>query len=120
MERLFLLQATTPGQCGYVASENLKAMRLMRRVIENRLQSPGEYGARDTRTETDSIELGNQFAGFGGDPTLDGDMTDNLALFLRLANTGNDRRQPTYAPYVQDAITATTAPPASASASRPP
>ncbi len=30
MERLFLLEATTPGPRSYVASENLKAMRLMR------------------------------------------------------------------------------------------
>ncbi len=66
MERLFLLKVATPGRRSYVVGENLKAMRLMRQVIENRLKSPAEYGARDARTETDIIEMGNQFAGFGG------------------------------------------------------
>ena len=108
MERLFLLEATTPGQRSYVASENLRAMRLMRQVIENRLKSPTEYGARGARSDTDIIEMGNLFAGFGGYPALGGDMTYNLALFLRIANSANDRRQATYAQYVQDAITAAT------------
>ncbi len=50
--------------------------------------------------------MGNQLAGFGGYPKLDGDMTYNLALFLRIANSANDRRWATCAHYVQDAITA--------------
>lgn len=108
MERLFLLEATTPGQHTYVPSENLKAMRLMRQVIENRLKSPKEYGARGAQSQTDIIEMGNQFAGFRGYPTLAGDMTYNLTLFLRIANSGNDRRQAAYAQYVRDAVTAAT------------
>lgn len=108
MERLFLLEATTPGQRSYVASENLKAMRLMRQVIENRLKSPAEYGARGAQSQTAIIEMGNQFAGFGGYPVLDGDMTYSLTLFLRIANSANDRRQATYAQYVRDAVTAAT------------
>lgn len=108
MERLFLLEATTPGQRSFVASQNLKAMRLMRQVIENRLKSPGEYGARGAQSQTDIIEMGNQFAGFGGYPALDGDMSYNIALFLRIANAFNDSRQATYAQYVRDAVTAAT------------
>ena len=45
MERFFLLEATTPGQRSDVAGDNLKAMRLMRQVIENRLQFPGAGSA---------------------------------------------------------------------------
>jgi hypothetical protein len=72
MTRLFLLEALSPGMPGYVASQNLPATRLMRQTIENRLRSPAEYGARGAVTETDIIELGNQFAGFGAYPTLSG------------------------------------------------
>ncbi len=108
MERLFLLEAITPGMPGYVAVENIRAMRLMRQTIENRLKSPAEYGARGAITETDIVDLGGQFAGFGGYPTLDADMAYNLALILRLANDPRDRRRTAYARYVQDAVTAAT------------
>ena len=110
MERLFLLEATTPGMPGYIAMDNLRAMRLMRQTIENRLKSPAEYGARGATTETDIIDLGSQFAGFGGYPQLDADMAFNLTLFLRIANDLQDRRRPAYAQFVRDAITAATEP----------
>lgn len=106
MERLFLLEATTPGMPGYSAADNLSAMRLMRQTIENRLKSPAEYGARGAVNETDIVDLGGQFAGFGSYPTLDADMTYNLSLFLRIANNAKDRRRTAYAQFVQDAITA--------------
>jgi hypothetical protein len=106
MERLFLLEATTPGMPGYIAAENLRAMRLMRQTIGNRLKSPAEYGARGATSETDIVDLGGQFAGFGGYPALDADMTYNLKLFLRIANDPRDRRRPAHVQYVQDAITA--------------
>jgi len=57
MERLFLLEATTPGMHGYVALDNLRAMRLMRRTIENRLKSPAEYGARGATALCFCIQL---------------------------------------------------------------
>ena len=110
MERLFLLEATTPGMPGYVAVENLRAMRLMRQTIENRLRSPAEYGARGATNETDIVDLGGQFAGFGGYPQLDADMAYNLTLFLRIANDTRDRRRLAYAQYVQDAVKAATEP----------
>lgn len=41
MARLFIVEAVSPGdRHRYKAEENLPAMRLMRRVIENRLKSP--------------------------------------------------------------------------------
>lgn len=60
MKRLFLLEAVSPGYgdtCD--ETENLPAMRLMRRTIENRLKAPGTYGAPGATSETDVIELGN-------------------------------------------------------------
>ena len=110
MERLFLLEATTPGMPGYIASENLRAMRLMRQTIENRLSSPAEYGAKGAASEIDIVELGGQFAGFSDYPTLDADMTYNLALFIKLANDTRDRRRSLYEQFVRDAVTAATEP----------
>ncbi len=109
MERLFLLEAYTPGVRGsFVASDNLAAMRLMRQTIENRLRSPGEYGAASATSETDIIELGNQFAGFGDYPTLDASMTATLAATLAIANNPRHPLQAAYAQFVDDAITAAT------------
>lgn len=109
MERLFLLEAYNPGNIGnYIASDNLPAMRLMRQTIENRLKSPGEYGAKGATSETDIVELGNQFAGFGSYPNLDAAMSENLAGILAIANNLRHPQQADYAQFVADAITAAT------------
>ena len=109
MERVMLLETYTPAKTGsYVRDESLKAMRLMRQVIENRLKAPARYGARDAEDETDIIKLGNQFANFGDYPDLPAALKNNLQDTLRLANAPNDPRQGVYAQFVQDAITAAT------------
>ena len=96
MERLFLLEAYSPGNVGnYVAADNLTAMRLMRQTIENRLISPAEYGARGATTETGIVELGNQFAGFGSYPTLDAGMSANLTAILQSPTTRVTHSKPT-------------------------
>ncbi len=106
MARLFLLEAVSPGMPGYTATENLPAMRLMRQTIENRLKSPAEYGAAGAQTETDIVELGNQFAGFGAYPTLDAGMLHNLAQIMRWANDPHWPTRTLYAQFVGDALTA--------------
>ncbi len=109
MERLFILEAYNPGNIGnYVASENLAAMRLMRQTIENRLKAPAEYGAKGATLETDIVELGNQFAGFGDYPTLDATMSANLTDILAIANNPRHPQQADYAQFIRDAITAAT------------
>ena len=109
MERLFILEAYNPGNVGnYVATENLGAMRLIGQTIENRLKAPAEYGARGASSETDVVELGNQFAGFGNYPTLDATMSGNLAAILAIATNSRHPQQADYAQFVKDAITAAT------------
>jgi hypothetical protein len=109
MERLFLLEAYTPAYVGtYDATQNLAAMRLMRQTIENRLKSPGQYMAGGATTETDIIELGNQFAGFGTYPTLDPGMMLRLQDILTIANNPKHPMQAVFAQFVNDAITAAT------------
>jgi hypothetical protein len=109
MERLFLLEAYTPAYVGiYDATQNLTAMRLMRQTIENRLKSPRQYMAGGATTETDIIELGNQFAGFGTYPTLDPGMTLRLQDILAITNNPKHPLQSAFAQFVNDAITAAT------------
>ncbi|QYE35858.1 hypothetical protein KZX46_07885 [Polymorphobacter sp. PAMC 29334] len=109
MERLFLLEATSPGYINkYRAEENLSSMRLMRQTIENRLKSPREYGARGATTPTDIVELGNQFAGFSAYPILDARMGANLQDILRFANDSHHPLQKAYRQFIADSVTAAT------------
>lgn len=112
MERMLLLETTSPAYEGrYDRDDSLKAMRLMRQVVENRLRAPvkSRFGEpSDADSWTDIIAVGSQFAGMGDYPELPAALKNNLAEFLRLANAARDPRQPVYAQFVQDAITAST------------
>ena len=109
MERLFLLEAVTPGYKHiYKPDENLRAMRLMRQMIENRLRSPTEYNARGATNETDIVELGNQFAGFSNYPALNAKMKANLDDILQAANNARNPQRAAYVQFVTDAVTAAT------------
>ena len=108
MERLFIVETRSPGVPGYVPFQNLAAMRMMRQTIVNRLQAPGRYRATGATTPTDIIEMGNQFAGFGGYPDLSAGMQRNVDQALSIANNPKHPQQGEYRQYVQDAITAAT------------
>ena len=106
-----LLETYSPGRVGfYDQGESLRAMRLMRQVITNRLRAPGQYSAAGATTDTDIIELGNQFAGFQDYPDLPASLKANLTEILRVANAVRDPRHAAYGLFVQDAITAATEP----------
>lgn len=109
MERLFMLEATSPGYIHrYSPGDNLTAMRLMRQTIENRLRSPRLYGAGGATTATDIVDMGNQFEGFGDYPVLNARLTANLQDILRAATNPRHPQQSAYAQFVRDAITAAT------------
>ncbi len=109
MERLFIIETQSPAYVGaYNQPDSLKAMRLMRQVVENRLKASAQWGARNAKDETDVISIGTQFAGFGDYPTLPAALRSIVSETLRLANTPNDPRSAPYAQFVQDAVTAAT------------
>ena len=109
MERLMLLETYSPGRVGfYDRDDSLRAMRLMRQVIANRLRAPSRYSAAGATSDTDIVKLGNQFAGFEDYPDLPASLKGNLVEILRVANAQADRRSPAYSRFVQDAITAAT------------
>ena len=110
MERLFIVETRSPAVPGFIAVQNLAAMRMMRQVIVNRLKAPGHYQAPGARTPTDIIEMGNQFAGFGGYPDLDATMLHNIDEAVRIAANPRHPQQAEFARYVRDAITAATEP----------
>lgn len=111
MERLFLIETQSPAYVGaYNEVDSLKAMRLMRQVVENRLKASAQWGARDAKDEIDVIAIGTQFAGFADYPTLPAGLKSLVLETLRLANSPNDPRSADYAQFVRDAITAATEP----------
>ena len=104
-----LLETYSPGRVGFHnQGESLRAMRLMRPVITNRLPEPGQYSAAGAKADTDIIELGNPFAGFQDYPDLPATLKANLAEILRVANAVKDSRRAAYGQFVQDAIMAAT------------
>ena len=109
MERLMILETYTPARRGlYNREDSLKAMRLMRQVIENRLKAPSHYSAKGAANETDIIKLGNQFANFGDYPDLPSRLKLNLITALRIANSPGDPSNAAYVQFIEDAITAAT------------
>lgn len=108
MERLMLLETMTPARRGYDRADSIKAMRITRQIIENRLRRPAEYGAPGAATETEIVAVGTQFAGFGSYPTLDADLTGLLNLILAKAHDQKEPRQAEYSQFVLDAMTAAT------------
>lgn len=83
-------------------------MRLMRRVIENRLKNPQTFGARGAVTETDIIKARNQFAGFSQYPTLPASLAHNLKQIVAYANDPKWPTRDLYAGFVADAVLAAT------------
>ena len=110
MERVFLAETTSPGLPSYNADESLRAMRFMRQVIENRLNSHNPiYGAPVwAKTEIDVIRVGTQFRGFGRYPTITRPIGGLIADCLKIANAEHDPRSPSYAKFINNAILAAT------------
>ena len=108
LERLFLAETRSPALLHYDTDESLRAMRYMRRVIENRLNSHNPiYGARrGAQTEIDVVRDDTQFRGFGKYPILPTKMDKNILDCLRIANATNDSRAPDYAAFVSNALLA--------------
>ncbi|CAI9121067.1 hypothetical protein [Brytella acorum] len=103
--RLLLLETIGPLESSYNRDESLKAMRLMRQVVENRLRTPARYMAAGATSEQDIVRLGNQFAGFRDYPTLPGLLAGKLAKLV-----SESARYPAVATFIRDAIEVVSAP----------
>lgn len=110
MERVFLAETRTPARASFDGAESLKAMRYMRRVIDNRLNSHNpKYGApRHAKTQTDVIKMRTQFQGFGSYPVLPAYISTLILDCLKIANSEHDKRSAAYAQFVENAILAAT------------
>ena len=104
--RLLLLETRAPSDPGYDRADSLKAMRLMRQVVENRLALPAHYAAQGAKTEQDIVRMGNQFAGFRDYPTLPGLLGLKLERLLDIARAGHVSTMA----FVSDAVTVATEP----------
>lgn len=104
LARVFLVETIGPHEARRDRDESLEAMRLMRRVVENRLASPGRNEARGATDDQDILSMGSQFAGFRDYPTLAGTLADKLQSLLDGARGGDARDRQ----FVGDAITVAT------------
>lgn len=104
LTRLLLVETYAPSNPHYDREDSLKAMRLMRRVIENRLLSPARYGAPGATTDRDIVKLGNQFAGFRDYPILSAGLSAKLHSLLTLRAHGDER----VTQFIDDAVTVAT------------
>lgn len=117
MERLFLHETRTPLFPSYKREDSLKAMRLMRQALRNRLKHPREWGAAGATSIVDIITIRSQFGAFADYPDLPARFMRDPYMIVHLANAPNDPRSAKCAEHVKDAITAATeqSPPAGAS-----
>ena len=107
-ERLFLHETRSPGYgSSYNRDESLKAMRLMRQAVENRLRKPGLWGAPGETDEIGIIAVTSQFGKFGLYPKIPASFLSQVELILQAAN-GKGPQSAAYAQHVQDAIDAAT------------
>ncbi len=108
MERLFLHETMSPAYAAYDRDDSLKAMRLMRQVLENRLLNARYWGAPGATSVIDIITIRSQFGAFGDYPDIPARFMSPVYAMVHLANTPSDQRSAANAQHVQDAITAAT------------
>ncbi len=109
MERLFLHETRSPSYgASYDPDDSLKAMRLMRQAVENRLSEPNLWGARGATDEIGVITVRSQFGQFASYPNLPISFMAQVDLIVSLANSPGDSRAAANARHVGDAITAAT------------
>ncbi|WP_437736395.1 hypothetical protein [Sorangium sp. So ce1335] len=103
--RLLMSEARGPSHADYVAADTLDSMMWMQRVLENRLASdPAQFGARGAKNLIDIIRAPNQFDGFSDYPNYDQGVRRRLQQMVHLANNDNDRAQPDFRIFIQNAI----------------
>lgn len=103
--RLLMAEARGPSHVGYVATDSLRSMRWMRRVLENRLaNNPRQFLAPGATSLIDIIRAPNQFAGFSNYPNYDTVIRARLQAMLNIANNDSDPRQQRFREFVQNAM----------------
>lgn len=104
--RLMLAEVKNPGySSSYSADESKKSMRVIKKVLENRLTKPGLFNASGATNEIDIITAPNQFAGFSkdssGNVVISSDVQQRIDNIMAIANSGPPGP---YANFVQNAI----------------
>ena len=109
MERLFLHETRSPAYGrAYDQADSLKAMRLMRQVLRNRLKHPEQWGARGATDEIPLITIRSQFGQFGLYPRLPVTFMAHVEEMIASANTPGSYLHAANLAHVRDAITAAT------------
>ena len=103
--RLLLSEAQGPASPFYVQANTFMSMQWMKVVLNNRLNNdPAQFLAPHAKTVIDIIRAPNQFAGFRHYPNYDVDLVNRLQSYVDIANSAKDKRQQSYAIFINGAI----------------
>lgn len=103
--RLMLAEVKTPGYSDYSADDSKRSMRIIKKVLENRLTKPGLFNASGATNEIDIITAPNQFDGFSKDSS--GNLVISSTVQARIDDIvakANSGPPGPYANFVQNAI----------------
>ena len=105
MERLFLHETRSPAYGrAYEQTQALKAMRLMRQVLRNRLKQPALWGAKGALDEIPLITIKSQFGEFGLYPKLPVQFMKHVNEMVSSANAPGSYLHDLNLQHVKDAI----------------
>lgn len=103
--RLFLAESRSPDETSYNVGDSKKGMEWMDLVLHNRLKNnPRQFGAPNAKSITDIVKAKGQFKGFENYPSIDARILSRINKIFVLANSNNDRRQPKYRRFVENAL----------------
>lgn len=103
--RLMLAEVKNPGYSNYSADDSKQSMRIIDKVLENRLTKPGLFNASGATNEVDIITAPGQFDGFSkdsnGNVVISSSVQQRIDDIMAIANSGPPGP---YANFVQNAI----------------
>ena len=89
--RVLLAECRSPSVGGYSLADAVTCMKLMDKVLWNRLDNPVPFKAKGAKTIADVVRAPGQFAGFSSYPNYDMSIVNRIQLMINIANTAKDK-----------------------------
>lgn len=102
--RVLLAECRTPAFSSYTLNDAKECMRLMDRVLWNRVAHPRLFGLKSDSSLLDVVKAPGQFAGFSSYPNYDASIVQRIQDMLEIANSTKDKRSGSYRSHVEAAI----------------
>ena len=108
--RVLLAECRSPSFSSYSLADATTCMQLMDKVLWNRLDDPGPFGAKGATTVADIVRARGQFAGFETYPDYAQSIVTRIQAMLNLANSAKDKRHDLFTDHINAAIAVATDP----------